>query len=229
MSKAEQKNTWGGARNYPKHRALKRIIAALQQHGPMTARQLAPRVFLAREGMSGHMRRLRKGIPGLPRVRIADWEPPVANGPHIPMYGIGDAPDAPIIHVGRNAPGRRRRNRHTARDALVLELATNGPMTTHEMVAFSGLTTSGVGRIVTKLRRGVVPLPRLRICGYDRVGSRGQQTPRFALGNGYDAKPVLLTSAERHQRNYEKNRAVIEARRKGRHADPFDGLLQAAA
>jgi hypothetical protein len=226
---AEPKRKRGGAYNFPKYRGEKRIVAALQQHGPMTARQLSPLVFLGHEGMSKYMRHLKKGVPGLPRVRIAAWEPPVGAGPHIPLYGIGDAPDAKIVRVGRYAPDRKRKNRHAARHALVLELATNGPMNIHEMAAFSGLTISGVGRFVRLMREGVVPLQRMRVCGYDRVGHRSQQTPRFTLGNGFDVKRVLLTPRERHARHFQKYHAVIEARRLGVYAGPFDALLRAVA
>jgi DNA-binding Lrp family transcriptional regulator len=224
-----KKNTWGGARNYPKYRAEKRIVAALKKHGPMTARELAPLVCLAPGAVPAKLRVLKKGLAGFPRVRIADYEPPAGAGSHTPMYALGDAPDAAIVPVGRNAPGKKRFNRHATRDALLMELASNGPMTMHELAENLGRTVSAVWRIIVQLKKGVAPLARVRVAGYERVGTSGQQTPRYALGNAFDVKRVKLTHKQRNERTTAKYGAVIEARRTGRTADPFDQLLKAAA
>lgn len=228
MSEPKPKASWGGPRNYPKYRAEKRIIATLTERGPLSAKDLAELVFLAPGGITSRLRRLRKGLADFPKLRIAGWEPPENCGPHAPLYAIGDEPDAVLVRTGRYAPDRKRRDMNATRKAFLLELATHGPLTRHELAAHFGLTLSGAWRVLVSLQKGVVPLARVRVCGFDRTRS-GQQTPRYAIGNAYDAKPVHMTRKERNARTYQKYRAVIEARRTGRYASPFDGLLKAAA
>lgn len=222
-----KKNGWGGARNYPKYRAEKRIVAALQQHGPISARDLAAKVFLAPGGMQARLRRLRRGLLDFPKVRIAGWLPPDGSGPHTPLYAIGSAPDASLVKIDRRAE-RRGFDPHAMRDKTLLALAEYGSMNRAELAEHLGLSLSGVWRVLDKLRKGVVPLARVRVASWERTPS-GQQTPRYGLGNAWDAKRVKLTQEEARERYVAKCGAIIEARRQKRVADPFDFLLKAAA
>lgn len=225
----------GGPRNYPKHRRIHRIVELLQKRRyPMGARELAAELHASHEAITACIRRVRAGMEGFPHIRIADWKAPVpGSGAHTPMYQLGDAPDAVKVRIGRHGPRTTPRfNPNATRDALLMLLATNKAMTVDELCMTLERSESAIGRILGKLRHGVVPLARVRVTGFEFTRTN-KPALRWTIGNAYDIKYKAQTQEEKTRRYREKHGALINARlrkrRAGTVATPFDWLIKQAA
>lgn len=229
----------GGPLNYAKHRAVKRIIEALEEHGPMTALELSKEAHIVKDAVILKLRRIRAGnLRGVfPHVRIAGWIPPTGSGPHVPRYGLGNEPDAPRVKIGRFAAANVarvhavKRERKATRDQVVHYLATYGNATIKELCHYTGTTETPIRRWIDQLRLGVVPFARVRITGYVKEG-RGAPSMRLGLGNNPDAKFVPMTRAEVRKKKRERDALLIGLKqqhaRHGKVAGPFDQLLSLA-
>lgn len=224
----------GGARNYPKYRAINKLVALLKDsERPLDTREIGAELHMVHDAIAATIRKLRRGIEGFPSVRIADWRPPVGMGSHTPLYALGSAPDALKTKVGRYGPrSTPKRNPHATRDALLLLLAQGRPLTVQDICEELHRSESAVGRILHKLKTGVVPLARVRVTGY-AFTSHNKPTPRWVIGNAYDVKYKRPTPMERNRQYRENNAALVKARqrasRSGILASPFDWLIDQAA
>lgn len=224
----------GGARNYPKHRAFHKLVALLQDSDrPLGTREIATQLFTVHDAVSCTIRRLRKGVPGFPNVRIAAWKQPVGSGPHTPLYRLGSEPDAPKVRIGRHAVRTKpKRNPYATRDELLLLLAKGQALTVQDLCEELHRSESAIGRILHKLKKGVIPLARVRVTGH-AFTTHNKPTPRWIIGNAYDTKYKRPTQEERNRKYRENNVALVQARqravRTGITASPFDWLIRQAA
>lgn len=224
----------GGARNYPKYRALHRLVALLKaSERPVSAAEIGAELHMVHDAIAATIRKLRHGVEGFPSVRIADWRPPPGMGAHTPLYELGSAPDAVKKKVGRYGPRTTpKRNPYATRDAVLLLLAQGRPLTVLDICEELHRSQSAVGRVLHKLKKGVVPLARVRVTGHTFT-THNKPTPRWVIGNAYDVKYKRPTMLERNQKYRENNAALVKARqranRSGTMPTPFDWLIDQAA
>lgn len=116
-------------------------VLALLGAQPMTARELAGKMFLSLEGAGKYVRMLRQEDP--PRVRIKDWRHPrevdptkETGGDWAPVYAIGAGPDKPKpkakTSAERHAIAQRNPEyRKQRKEAARLRYARNKVIKTH--------------------------------------------------------------------------------------------------
>lgn len=118
------------------------LVAAITEHGPMTAAELADVTGLDRKQVNGAFIKAR----GLGLFHIAAWrrQPPGQRGAMAPVYNLGDQPDAP---KPRARTQRERNATYRKRHRAVLRakaLKTSGAQQ-HRLHPFSELVRVAVG------------------------------------------------------------------------------------
>ena len=177
--------------------ALLRVLKALAEHSPLTARQIAAKAYVSERTLTcgGYLKSLRSA--GL--IHISEWIRTPAGG-LAASYRCGDAPDQPRAKKAQQ-PRQTDRLEH-----IVQLLQARGPLSYREVASILGLAPVIIknARYMTQL----VEQERIHIAHWRR-NRAGPMQAVYATGPGISAaRPAPFSRAEVSRRSREKQRAL---------------------
>ena len=167
-------------------KGIQRILAALQEKGPLSAREIAQAAFVATTSLSGggYLKRLK----ATNRIHICGWRK-ASNGFTTPLYKAGAGVDLP-----------RPKFRNADRDSIgmakiVAALKEAGTMTYREIALASGLSPNTIKN--ARYMDILVEQRRVHIETWHR-NQHGPMVAVSAAGRGRNApRPQPQTNAEK--------------------------------
>jgi predicted ArsR family transcriptional regulator len=168
----------------------KRILAAIESE-PMTAQQLADRLFMSRDGIQLHLNAMKAEKPRL--AHVSGFQPGRARP--MPMYSPGDKKDA--VYTKKRTP--KRHLLVSEREATILKAIKEQPMTAGQLAEKLGLCVSYMRRYTARLHA------EKKIHAADWLPNLhgGTRAAKYAIGDRPDApKPEPLTAKQKNERRW---------------------------
>ncbi|WP_263771059.1 hypothetical protein [Propionivibrio soli] len=185
--------------------AIQRILAVLEEKGPLSAREIAQHAFIAVTTLSGG--RYLKTMREAKQIHIAGWRK-TSNGFSTALYraGVGrDLPKPKFEQVDRDSVGMAK---------IVAALKRLGPMTYRQIALATGLSRNTIKN--ARYMEALLAQKRVHIVDWHRNTS-GPMAAVYADGRGRNAdRPAPLTRAEINLRRRTRRRAM----------KPCDGLIE---
>lgn len=179
---------------------LDRIVAVLNEKGPLSAREIAHCAFIASSTLSGggYLKKLRDAG----RIHLGGWRK-TSNGFSPPLYQAGPGIDLPkprFNSVDRDSIGMAR---------IVAVLKQAGPMTYRQIAQATGLSPQTIKN--ARYMDALVTQRRVHIVDWQR-NANGPMAAVYADGSGRNARrPPPFSRAEINCRTRQRQRLRTQA------------------
>lgn len=199
-----------------RERQEQKILAFIAEQ-PLTAKQLAEKLHITRDGVNIHLKRMKEEVPR--RLYIADYEYSVVGGKPGPLYAAGDKEDA--VYVKSRAPKCDRKNQTAKIRQQIIDRLTYCPMTIQALALMLNLSHTWTRNYTDQLRAE----KKIYVLRWERNPGT-HPSPVLALGDAKDAKIKKRTPRQQYReamrdpdkkklyKDRSKIRYLIESKRK---------------
>lgn len=169
--------------------AMRRVLAALREHGPLTLGEIAEHAYVATNTLSGG--RYLEHLRNLGHIHIVGWKKN-GNGFTTPIYASGRGNDCPRPRFSDGD------HDSSGLDRIVEMLQSRGPMTYREIAKASGVSPNTIKN--ARYMDILLEQQRVHVCNWRR-SRNGPPAPVYMAGKGVSAsRPDPLSRAERQAR-----------------------------